>query len=366
MEDETNKIGKTVEILAKIMRVISIASWLLILVAFYSLNQTLGNGGGVAIVCILGYAGYWSLKRLYNPLINIYKNTILFLRHKISDDFYKKKKRNSLIASIILVFTGIGLIVAIPTWIFLSKTKKILRQEEYIVQEEPIIEQGINVTQISNDDKSTKQSYHTQKSRTFYGKKWNNKIIGISVIAICVIGITITLTFYNNDSEITYSTEYATMYDENVRNDFHTESGRRYTTYGKNIEIEIRSKFDKRGNKIEAYYYVLPEKYLKSKYTYKYDRRNNLIEERMYAYDEISISNSKLKSIDTYKYNSKGMKIEQWHFNIEYYINNGKEIGVIFTKFDGDGYELEKGSEYNLTEELFKKYMKKNHSVVIQ
>lgn len=358
-----NKIGKTTEILAKIMRVISIASWLLILVAFYSLNQTLGNGGGVAIVCILGYAGYWSLKRLYNPLINIYKNTILFLRHKISDDFYKKKKRNSLIASIILVFTGIGLIVAIPTWIFLSKTKKILRQEEYIVQEEPIIEQGINVTQISNDDKSTKQSYHTQKSRTFYGKKWNNKIIGISVAAICVIGIIIGLTFYNNDSEITYSTEYTTMYDENVRNDFHTKSGRRYTTYGKNIEIEIRSKFDNRGNKIEAYYYVLPEKYLKSKYTYKYNRRNNLIEERMYASE---VGNSELKSIDTYKYNSKGEKIEQWSFKIEHYVNYGERIGVSFSKLDGDGYVLETGSEYSLTEEGFKKYMKKNHSVVIQ
>jgi len=199
----------------------------------------------------------------------------------------------------------------------------------------------------------------------FYIKKWKNKTVIITIIAICVIGTAITyLIVCNDDSGMTYSTEHTTIYDESVRNTFITQN-RSYTTYGKNIDIEIRSIFDNRGNKIEAYYYVLPEKYLKSKYTYKYDRKNNLIDERMYA---VNINNIELKSIDTYKYNSKGMKIEQWNFKMEYYIaiGTGERIGVNFTKLDGDGYVIDQGLEYHLTEEEFKKYMKKKHSVIIQ
>jgi hypothetical protein len=297
---------------------------------------------------------------LYNPIINLHKNTILFTTYKISDDFYAKKRRNSLIASIILTFTGIGIIVAIPTWIFLSKTKTLLRQEESVVN--------------------------------IVNKKSNNKVI--SIIAFCIIGLIVFFVLTNNrktNSENKPNTIENVVEEELVAEEVVVEESveiertdtitaengniikrkfvdnkveRSYEYDSRNYLIEEifysegrrsvtdRYKYDNKGNKIEKYTYICG---LYSKHTYKYDSKNNLIEECRYG------ANSELKYMDTYKYNSKGIKIEHRYFNIDY---SGCDITI--TKYDREGYEIEKKKEH-VDRKNFQKYgLNRKHTVTLE
>jgi len=136
------KLGKATEVIAKTMKVICIIIWFLALLGSMSKEKNF-DIWMLLIAVLFGILGYWLLKKLFNPIINIHKNTIRFTTNEIRKDFYRKKWRNSMIASIIfsvlffLPTISISLWAMIPLYIFLAKTKPLLLQGyENVNQEE--------------------------------------------------------------------------------------------------------------------------------------------------------------------------------------------------------------------------------------
>jgi len=153
---ENYDLGKTTEIIAKIVKILCV-----ILVVFVSIvtvktpENYLVNGILVqgepnvanAVLCTL--IGCWLLKILFNPIIKLHENTILFANHKIGKNLYEKERKKSSRASFFLSFTVIGIFITVLTQIFLSKTKFLLQQGgDFVVQEELVKEKKNNL--ISN------------------------------------------------------------------------------------------------------------------------------------------------------------------------------------------------------------------------
>ena len=137
------KLGSNTKFIAEMTKAICLALMVIALILMaISLN---------IIGVLLGIVGCLLLRKLFNPIINLHENTILFTTHEINKDFYSKKRRNSLIATIIfsvfffLPTFSISLWVMIPQYVFLAKTKPLLQQNNA----ENIPEEQYDLTEIT-------------------------------------------------------------------------------------------------------------------------------------------------------------------------------------------------------------------------
>jgi len=157
------RLGKTTEIIAKTIKVITIIALLLLMLpSVFSKNyhhfkgdlaEATGYILGLILLAFLVFFLIFRLsKKFFNPMINLHKNTILLFTNKITIHFYKKKWKNSLIVLIILSLPSLILILSfiinrffslkdliltvmillplIPHYIFLIKTKMFFKDLE--------------------------------------------------------------------------------------------------------------------------------------------------------------------------------------------------------------------------------------------
>jgi len=106
------------------------------------------------------------------------------------------------------------------------------------------------------------------------------------------------------------------------------------TSYEKVLKYKEIHKYDNRGNEIETNYYMEPELFEITNWSFKYDDRDNMIE---FAFYKFTSPPTKLPARSLYKYDNKGNRIEMVRYN-----HNGDFDGKGLYKYDDRGRPIEK------------------------